>query len=80
MFSRFPKPFQFSRGNRILKINFYPNFPSRNILTIADLPQNVLDAQYAVRGPLVVRAVEIEKALKKGEKFPFQRITYCNVC
>lgn len=53
--------------------------PSRSVLTRNVLPPNVLAAQYAVRGPLVVRAVQIEKALKKGEKFPFSRITYCNV-
>lgn len=51
----------------------------RSLLTKADLPPNVLAAQYAVRGPLVVRAVQIEKALKKGEKFPFSRVTYCNI-
>jgi hypothetical protein len=56
-----------------------PLINSRSILTRNNLPPNVLAAQYAVRGPLVVRAVEIEKALKKGEKFPFSRITYCNV-
>lgn len=56
-----------------------PLVKSRSILTRSTLPPNVLSAQYAVRGPLVVRAVEIEKALKKGEKFPFSRITYCNV-
>lgn len=51
----------------------------RTLLSKSILPPNVLSAQYAVRGPLVVRAVEIEKALKKGEKFPFSRVTYCNV-
>lgn len=51
----------------------------RSVLTRSSLPPSVLSAQYAVRGPLVVRAVQIEKALKKGEKFPFSRVTYCNV-
>lgn len=56
-----------------------PLVSRRTVLSKSILPPNVLSAQYAVRGPLVVRAVEIEKALKKGEKFPFSRITYCNV-
>lgn len=56
-----------------------PFVSRRTALSKSILPPNVLSAQYAVRGPLVVRAVEIEKALKKGEKFPFSRITYCNV-
>ena len=56
-----------------------PFIQSRYVLTRSTLPPNVLQAQYAVRGPLVVRAVEIEKALKKGERFPFSRVTYCNV-
>lgn len=40
-------------------------------LTISDIGQSVLDTHYAVRGPIVARAQEMEKAGKK--------IIYCNI-
>ncbi|MCE5255577.1 MAG: aminotransferase class I/II-fold pyridoxal phosphate-dependent enzyme [Spirochaetaceae bacterium] len=40
-------------------------------LTISDIGQSVLDTHYAVRGPIVARAQELEKAGKK--------IFYCNI-
>lgn len=41
--------------------------------------QNILQAKYAVRGAIVLRAGEHEKALQRGEKRPFQEIVYCNI-
>lgn len=43
------------------------------------IPENVKRVEYAVRGPLVARAEEIEKSLRAGAKLPFERITYCNM-
>lgn len=40
-------------------------------LTISDIGQSVLDTHYAVRGPIVARAQEMERAGKK--------IIYCNI-
>ncbi len=36
-------------------------------------------AQYAVRGALVLRAMQHEESLKRGEKRPFSKIYYCNI-
>jgi len=36
-------------------------------------------AQYAVRGAIVLRAMELAKQMAAGEKLPFDRILYCNI-
>lgn len=55
----------------------------RTLLTRADLPAHVVNTQYAVRGTLVLRALQLEKKLKEDAAFaasnPFTRITYCNI-
>jgi aspartate/methionine/tyrosine aminotransferase len=43
----------------------------RGMLSIKDLNPNLLEAEYAVRGPIVIRAQELEKQGKK--------IIYCNI-
>lgn len=44
--------------------------------TIGD---NVKNAEYAVRGAIVQLAGEISERIKKGEKFPFDKLLYCNI-
>mmetsp|Transcript_63335 Transcript_63335/g.169333 ORF Transcript_63335/g.169333 Transcript_63335/m.169333 type:complete len:513 (-) Transcript_63335:34-1572(-) len=39
----------------------------------------VMEAQYAVRGALVLRAMQHQRALDSGEKMPFDEIIYCNI-
>ena len=40
----------------------------------------LVEAQYAVRGPITDRAVEIEKQLASGKhEFNFQKVLYCNI-
>ena len=40
----------------------------------------LVEAQYAVRGPITDRAVEIEKQLASGKHdFSFQKVLYCNI-
>lgn len=39
----------------------------------------VKQAQYAVRGQIVIRAKEIESELKAGVAKPFKHILYCNI-
>lgn len=39
--------------------------PGGKVLTMENLNPNIIKLQYAVRGPLVTRAAEIEKELQK---------------
>ena len=43
------------------------------------LNPKVLNAQYAVRGEIVIRAGDIQKELSSGEKKPFSSILYCTI-
>ena len=40
---------------------------------------SVLQAQYAVRGELVLRAREHQRALRRGEERPFKKLVFCNI-
>mmetsp|Transcript_27519 Transcript_27519/g.53681 ORF Transcript_27519/g.53681 Transcript_27519/m.53681 type:complete len:511 (-) Transcript_27519:89-1621(-) len=48
-------------------------------LTEATINQKVLGAEYAVRGAIVLRGMQHEEALAKGEKRPFTKMVFCNV-
>lgn len=49
-------------------------------LDLAGMRQTVVKAEYAVRGAMVNRAVQIQAELAKGEtKYPFKQIIECNV-
>lgn len=50
-----------------------------HVLTEKTVNPRVVDAQYAVRGELVIRAEEIRKKLDKGEKLPFDKLIMCNI-
>src|SRR6056300_913340 len=39
----------------------------------------VVAAEYAVRGPIVVQARQLEKALERGVALPFDKVVYCNI-
>ena len=41
--------------------------------------QAVVAAEYAVRGPIVVQAQQLEKALERGVALPFDKVVYCNI-
>jgi len=43
-------------------------------LTMKTLNPRVIDVEYAVRGPIVIRAAEIEKEIKSVEKYSFNKI------
>ncbi|KAF2882326.1 hypothetical protein ILUMI_23850 [Ignelater luminosus] len=51
----------------------------KRCLNMEDLNPNVKVMEYAVRGPLVIRAGEIEKELEKGVKKPFTEIIRANI-
>ncbi|VDP88870.1 unnamed protein product [Echinostoma caproni] len=48
-------------------------------LSVNSINPNVVRLEYAVRGPIVQRAQEIEDSLKKGEKKGFDQIIKCNI-
>uniref|UniRef100_A0A0B7BIS3 alanine transaminase n=1 Tax=Arion vulgaris TaxID=1028688 RepID=A0A0B7BIS3_9EUPU len=50
-----------------------------HVLNLNTLNPNVIELQYAVRGPIVIRATEIEKELKTGKKKPFTRVVKANI-
>lgn len=50
-----------------------------HFLTLENLSPAVKNVQYAVRGKIVIRAGEIEKELKQGEKKPFERVIRANI-
>jgi len=50
------------------------------VLTIDSMNERVKAVQYAVRGPIVIRAGEIENQLKAGStEFPFDEVIKCNI-
>ncbi|XP_008560719.1 alanine aminotransferase 1 [Microplitis demolitor] len=48
-------------------------------LTLDNVFSNLRRMEYAVRGPLLLRALEIEKELKKGVKKPFKEVIKANI-
>lgn len=48
-------------------------------LTLHNMNPNIKSMEYAVRGPLVTRASEIEKELKEGVKKPFTEVIKANI-
>lgn len=51
-------------------------------ITAETINQNVKNASYAVRGPIVTRSMEINQSLKSKEganAFPFKKIIACNI-
>jgi alanine transaminase len=49
------------------------------VLSMETLNPNVKKMEYAVRGPIVARAGEIEKELKEGVKKPFKNVIRANI-
>ncbi|MBN3285728.1 ALAT2 aminotransferase, partial [Polyodon spathula] len=55
-------------------------FQSRGkVLTVDTMNPAVKKVEYAVRGPIVTRAVELEKELKQGVKKPFTEVIKANI-
>lgn len=49
------------------------------VITIDNMNPDVKKLEYAVRGPLVIRATAIEKELAEGVKKPFTQVTKANI-
>lgn len=52
---------------------------SSKLLTEENMNPLIKQMEYAVRGPLVIRALEIEKELKAGAKKPFNNVIKANI-
>lgn len=48
-------------------------------INVDNINPNFIAMEYAVRGPLVIRAGQIEKELKAGEKKPFDQVIRANI-
>lgn len=49
------------------------------VITLDNMNPNVKKLEYAVRGPLVIRATAIEKELEAGASKPFKEVTKANI-
>ncbi|XP_064410069.1 alanine aminotransferase 2 isoform X2 [Latimeria chalumnae] len=49
------------------------------VLTLETMNPYVKKVEYAVRGPIVIRAVELEKELRQGVKKPFTEVIKANI-
>ncbi|ETV83307.1 hypothetical protein H257_04062 [Aphanomyces astaci] len=52
---------------------------SMSSLTKKTINPRIVEAEYAVRGPLVLKSIELQKRLSAGEKLPFDKIISCNI-
>mmetsp|Transcript_6960 Transcript_6960/g.10487 ORF Transcript_6960/g.10487 Transcript_6960/m.10487 type:complete len:485 (-) Transcript_6960:73-1527(-) len=52
---------------------------SDSLLSVSTLNPNLVEAKYAVRGPILDRAMELGKQLKEGKSLPFNDIIACNI-
>ncbi|XP_072306802.1 alanine aminotransferase 2-like [Eucyclogobius newberryi] len=53
--------------------------PNGKVLTLESMNPNVKKVEYAVRGPIVQRAVQLEKELREGAKKPFTEVIRANI-
>ncbi|XP_072432598.1 alanine aminotransferase 2-like isoform X1 [Chiloscyllium punctatum] len=49
------------------------------VLTLESMNQQIKKVEYAVRGPIVLRAMEIEKELQQGVSKPFSEVIKANI-
>ncbi|XP_033117201.1 alanine aminotransferase 1-like [Anneissia japonica] len=51
----------------------------QKVLTVENMNPHIRTMEYAVRGPIVQRATEIEHELSKGVKKPYKDVVKCNI-
>lgn len=56
-----------------------PSPYSQNLVPGGGINASIERLEYAVRGALVIRAEALADQLERGEKLPFDRVTYCNI-
>lgn len=49
------------------------------VITVENMNPHVKKMEYAVRGPIVLRAGEIEKDLREGKPYPFKEVVKANI-
>ena len=49
------------------------------LLNVEDINQNIRNLEYAVRGPLVIRAVQLAKEIDAGTEKPFKSVIRANI-
>ena len=49
------------------------------VLNMSTISQNLIRAEYQVRGATVIRADEIRKEIEHGKKYPFKEFVFMNV-
>jgi alanine transaminase len=49
------------------------------LLSVENINQNIRHLEYAVRGPLVIRAVQLAKEIEAGEQKPFKNVIRANI-
>ncbi|XP_063811601.1 alanine aminotransferase 2-like, partial [Pseudophryne corroboree] len=59
--------------------NMSENGTHDRILTRESMNPRIKKVEYAVRGPIVTRAVELEKELEQGVKKPFTEVIKANI-
>lgn len=69
----------FSRTKHIGVLTKRMSSTETRSLSLDTLNPNIKVLEYAVRGPLVIRAGEIEKELEKGTKKPFTEVIKANI-
>lgn len=63
----------------VCKVFIQNRMASNKVLNMDMLNPNVKTMQYAVRGPIVIRANELEKELKNGAEKPFRSVIKANI-
>merc|ERR1712142_474346 len=56
-----------------------PHQGTTGILTMSNINPLVTEVEYAVRGPIVIRAQEIEEELANGAQKPFNKVIKSNI-
>lgn len=65
--------------SKIIKSSFSTSSCNRALLNLDNINQNVRNLEYAVRGPIVIRAGQLESELQQGAKKPFKSIIRANI-
>ena len=70
---------QLLTAGRTIRRGMASSTTSGKVLTEDNVFTNLVKMEYAVRGPLLIRAIELEKELQKGAKKPFKEVIKANV-
>lgn len=65
--------------NRVDRASFGTTQAKSNLLNLDNVNQNIRNLEYAVRGPLVIKANQFNKELKEGKTKPFKSVISANI-